>query len=361
MRYEGPRAKNIALVDEIQRWLITVTAAYHVDLDLVSWQNHITLSGQYMPSYDTKFPVLKGWIAISTIKIIGLLPLSVARRLGGLLGWMCWLAKEKSSRTTIENLAICYPEMTPDERRELGRKSMVETGKLGVEICVIQRRSWRWLQRKIFNIHGEELLQTELAKGKGLIILAPHIGNWEVLALTLPTYGKLTALYQPPKQAYLESLVKKSREKTGATLVPTNRRGLAKLLVSLRSGGITAVLPDQNPGKGFGEFSPFFGTPAYTMTTVHGFVRRADCAVMMGIVKRVPKGFEIFFFKAPEEIYSADQSESLAALNKGVELCVSHCPEQYQWEYKRFKRKPEGVKKCDSALATPKYGGEKHQ
>lgn len=290
-------------------------------------------------------PGVKGWLTIGLIKVLGRLPLWLARALGASLGWVLWCCQEKTSRITLENLQIAYPQMSESERRTLARQSMMDTGMLAIEICVIQRQSVEWLHARIVKTHGEELVKRELDKGKGVIFLAPHLGNWEVLGLTLPSYGKLTVLYQPPKQAYLETLIKTAREKNGATIVPTNRRGVAQLLKSLRAGGITAVLPDQNPHKGHGKFVPFFGELAYTMTTVHGFQQRSDSAVVMGFVKRVRKGFEIYFIEAPEAIYSADQSESLIALNQGIETCISYCPSQYQWEYKRYKhRAPNGEK-----------------
>jgi len=286
---------------------------------------------------------LKAKLTLVTIHLVGYLPLGLARAIGAFIGWECWLIKERGTRITLENLDICFPEMSTQEKRKLARQSMVETGRLATEICVIRHRSFDWLQSKLLKTEGEALIKSEIARGKGLILLAPHIGNWEVLSLTLPTYGKLTALYQPPKQLYLEELIKNARQKTGATLVPTDRRGIVKLLSSLKSGGITAVLPDQNPGKGHGEFSPFYGEQAYTMTTVHGFAQRSECAIIFGFVKRVKGGFETYFIEAPKNIYSSELALSLEALNQGVEECISYCPAQYQWEYKRFKKTAPGA------------------
>ncbi len=291
-------------------------------------------------------PGLKGWLIIGLIKSLGLLSLEAARVLGSGIGLALWWRQGKASRVTLENLEIAYPELEKKDRRILARKSMVETGKLAIEVCVIQRRELGWLHPKILKTQGVHLIERELAKGKGVILLAPHLGNWEVLGLTIPSYGKLTVLYQPPKEACLEKIVKESREKAGATVVPTSLRGISKLLKSLRTGGITAILPDQSPSKGHGDFAPFFGEKAYTMTIVHGFLQRVDCAVVMGFAKRVPGGFESYFIEAPEEIYSENQQESLEALNRGVEKCISYCPSQYQWEYKRYKRSaPNGKKR----------------
>jgi KDO2-lipid IV(A) lauroyltransferase len=50
----------------------------------------------------------------------------------------------------------------------------------------------------------------------------------------------------------------------------------------------------------------------------------------------------VHYLPADEALYSDDVAESLRALNDGVERCLRHCPEQYQWEYKRFRTRPRG-------------------
>jgi len=74
-------------------------------------------------------------------------------------------------------------------------------------------------------------------------------------------------------------------------------------------------------------------------------MNRTGCKVIMGFVQRVPGGFELHFENADPEIYSENLSVSLAAMNRSVENCVRQVPEQYQWEYKRFRRPPEGSEK----------------
>ena len=89
-----------------------------------------------------------------------------------------------------------------------------------------------------------------------------------------------------------------------------------------------------------GEFAPFYNVPALTMTLVHGLVTRTKCNVIMGYGRRIPSGFDVVFKEPDPEIYHDDVQVSLAALNRSVENCINDCPEQYQWEYKRFKRQP---------------------
>ena len=285
---------------------------------------------------------LKQKIALFLIKLIGVLPLSTARGLGSFIGGIGWLVKERNSKVTLENLAICFPDMNRKSRTNLAKRSIKCTGALAAETFVIWHRSNRWREQHVKHIHNEHFMVDAVNLGRGVILLAPHIGNWEFLGAQLSKYGNVTCLYQPPKQGYLEHFVVKNRAQVGMQSAPTNRKGVAMLLAALKQKGILGILPDQCPDQG-GEFSPFFNTPAYTMTLVHGLIMRTQCRVVAGVAQRVSNGFELHFIAPPESIYSETQSESLAAMNKTVEMCIAICPEQYQWEYKRFKVEPGGT------------------
>ena len=271
------------------------------------------------------------------VRFVGVLPLSWSRALGGLAGKLSGMTNSRSCKVTRENIAICYPQLSPREQETLVQQSLVATGTLATEIFTVSQKPYNWLESRIHKVTGGELVSSALAAGKGVVILAPHIGNWEVLGLYLKTFGPVTSLYQPPKKAYLEAFTKQFREKQGANLVPTNQRGVAKILAALKKGQITGILPDQLPNEHGRELAPFFGEPAHTMTFVQKLLQKTDSVAIYAFAKRVKNGFELVFFDAPQEIYSEDLLTSLTALNKGVEQVVSHCPQQYQWEYKRFR------------------------
>lgn len=272
--------------------------------------------------------------------LISGLPLPIARRLGGGVAWLCLKMETREVRVTRQNIALCYPDLAPLEQDRFVTNSFHETGKTAVEICHVWMRSAAWLERHICHIHHGDLVRQAQQDGKGVLFLAPHIGNWEVFGAHLASYGAMKCLYQPPKQAALEKLVYESRQRHNMEAVPTTSRGISAILKHLRSGGITGILPDQCPVEGAGEFSPFFNQPAYTMTMIHRLIEKTGCCVIFGMAARVPKGFDIHFIAADNEIYSEDQPTSLAALNRGVESCIAIAPEQYQWEYKRFKKFP---------------------
>ncbi len=283
-------------------------------------------------------------LASTVIRLIGTLPLQWSRFIGATFGWFIWRCKAKPYKVARENLELSFPDMQEAQREHITKKSLIETGTLSTEVFTVNTKNLEWLKSKIVKAYGEEIIQNATKNKQGVILLAPHFGNWEVLSLILPTYAPLTALYRPPKQAYLDPIIKKAREKSGATLVPTTPKGVATLIRSLKKGGITAVLPDQSPAQGSGVYVKFFNEPAYTMTLVHGLIKRSNAVVVMSFALRVKNGFEVHFIPAPEDIYSDDVETSVRALNEGVENVISYAPEQYQWEYKRFKNRMPGAK-----------------
>jgi KDO2-lipid IV(A) lauroyltransferase len=296
-----------------------------------------------MPAF--KLSAFKHHLATTALRVSACLPLVCSRGLGYLLGQYLARSDSASGRVTRENLRLCMPQLPASERELLARASLVETARAMLETGAVWLRDYRWVERRIVAVEGLELAQAALADARGLIILAPHLGNWEVLGLYLSTLGPITSLYQPPDNPVLEQIVRHSREKVGATLVPTNRQGVTALLKTLKSGGFTAILPDQVPEPSGGAFAPFFGVPALTMTLVHNLVQRTHSQVLMAYARRVPGGFVIVFRHAAEGIGGDDEQRSLAQLNSSIEACVRAVPAQYQWEYKRFKKQPPGSAK----------------
>jgi len=293
---------------------------------------------------------MKSLLVVPVLKLIGCLPLPVARALGVAIGSLAYLLSVQSVRVTRENIDLCLSHLSEAERRRIAYQSTLETAQLAAEICVVWARNGEWIKQHIFAYEANALATSYLEEGKGLLVLAPHIGNWEVLGYHLATLGPNTNLYQPPKLKGLEGIVRQSRERFGATLVPTDRKGLSQVLKTLKEGGISGILPDQTPrDANAGLFVPFFGEPAFTMTLAYKLIQKTGCKVVFAFARRVPKGFEVVFHEPPAAIYSDDQVAAITALSQGVEACVLDVPAQYQWEYKRFKKRPEG--------AAPRYVG----
>jgi len=290
-------------------------------------------------------PNLKGQILRCFVQLLGKLPLSLSRAVGSCVGWLNYALNTRLAQTTRTNVLRCFPAFNKAQRERLIRQSVIETGCVGTEIPGVWLKSQVWLKSKIIDVRNRELLAQKLADDAGLVLLVPHLGNWELFSLYISSVTQMTTLYQPPKIAEMETLIRKSREREGARLVPTNNKGVMALFKALKAGGTTMILPDQVPPEEGGEFTSFFGLPARTMTLPHGLIKRTECQVLMAYAIRVPGGFEVVFEEPDEAIYDENRQTSLEAMNRSVEACVNACPSQYQWEYKRFRKQPPGMPK----------------
>jgi KDO2-lipid IV(A) lauroyltransferase len=279
-------------------------------------------------------------------KLLALLPLGMVRLLGHGIGNLAWLFRGRSAKVTLKNIQLCFPDLSSQEQKKLAKQSLQETAKTAMEAGAIWRNSWQWLENNIIEMEGDELLRAKVAAGKGVLVLAPHHGNWEVVAPYLASVAHLTAMYQPLENPEMDKLVLAGRSKLNISMAPTNRKGVMMLFKALQNGTIVGILPDQVPDKESGsQVAPFMGVPALTMTLVHGLIQRTGCAVCSCYAERVKGGFKIVVIEADPAIYNEDQLTSVTGLNASVAVCVKRAPAQYQWEYKRFRRLPENFYK----------------
>jgi KDO2-lipid IV(A) lauroyltransferase len=107
------------------------------------------------------------------------------------------------------------------------------------------------------------------------------------------------------------------------------------LLKALKRGETVGVLPDQVPGNGEGEWSTFFGRPAYTMTLIGRLIQSSGAGMVMCSCKRLPRGEGYELHISPVVI---DASLSISQqINASMEQVIATCPEQYLWSYNRYK------------------------
>jgi KDO2-lipid IV(A) lauroyltransferase len=147
-------------------------------------------------------------------------------------------------------------------------------------------------------------------------------------------------MYKPHELEKLDEMIRLARERSGSETAPASHRGVAKVRKVLKNGGATGILPDQVPATEGAVMVPFFGIPAQTMTLLPALAGKTGAVVIPAMAKRLPnsEGFDIHFLEVDNDIYSEDVDIAATAMNKAVETCIHIAPEQYQWEYRRFRR-----------------------
>lgn len=283
------------------------------------------------------------------------LPLSVARRIGRSLGAWYYRLDKRGRRVAERNIALAYPERGLEWRERLVKQSLEETGALAAEMGHVWYRPWSHTASLITEVQGADTLRQALAEGRGVIVLGPHLGNWEVLGLHLATLGDMVALFEPPSVPELGQLVQSARERSGGRLVPTTPRGIAALVKSVRAGGISGILPDQVPDSPAGGLNvPFMGVTCATAALGCNLIQRSKAVAFMGAALRVPEGFILRYVPAPEALYSDDLPTALTAMNDAVADLLKGWDAQYQWQYKRFRCRPDGPEDHYRDLMAPR-------
>jgi KDO2-lipid IV(A) lauroyltransferase len=144
----------------------------------------------------------------------------------------------------------------------------------------------------------------------------------------------MAVLYRPPRQKWLLPLITNGRERGKISLAPANAQGVKQLLQALKRGEAIGILPDQAPLEGEGEWAPFFGRPAYTMTLASKLAQKSGAQVFMAFGERLSfgGGYNIHI-----RAVNAGGIDTPALLNAEIERTIQQCPTQYLWMYDRYK------------------------
>ncbi len=279
---------------------------------------------------------------IRLLKLLASLPLPVSRALGRFIGQLNWYFSAKQKHFVRTNLEHCLPELSLEQRKFMAKQSMKASGQLVAELAA----TWLWPSEKIcqlpIEVEGMEHLQSAFEKKTGVMILTPHLGNWELLFPFFNGKFPLSAMYKPARMKILDDLIKAQRAQNGGEVFPASARGVRNIIRALKQGKVTFILPDQEPAQNAGVFAPFFKQPAWTMTLPGRLYEKTGCELLFACVLQTEKGFRIIFRTAQGISQAMEQQDLAEAINLNMESLIRIAPEQYQWSYKRFYYQPDG-------------------
>lgn len=287
---------------------------------------------------------LKRLIARCLFIPLSWISLKYCQSLGAFLGRVVLKFNSKRSNIIHRNLETCFPNLSSAERMILHDKVAAETGKWVIE----SGRTWFQNPKTLINsvsVKNPEIMDNAFAKQKGVVVVLPHFGNWEMMNYYLPQRYPSASMYKPIDSETMEELVLQSRSRAGAELFKTDSGGVRKAFKFLKKGGALVVLADHLPTREAGVYAPFFGFPALTGKLTNSLIKFNSSEVVLATVLRKPngEGFEVEFYPV-ESMNIGDDIEAATHLNKAIEKSILKAPEQYQWVYTRFAKPPEGTK-----------------
>ncbi len=289
----------------------------------------------------------KGALVVGLLRLLALLPWPAVQALGAALGWLTWKLPNRSRDVVRTNLQHCFPELSPAEFRQLEWQTHRDIGRTLTESAC----AWIWPAAKtlklVREVEGLEVLQQAIASEKGAVGVATHLGNWEVLNHYFSSQCKPVIFYRPPKLEAVDKLLQEQRAQLGNKVAASTKEGILSVIKEVRRGGIVGIPADPEPALSSGVFVPFCGIQALTSKFVPGMIAggKANAFFLNAIRLEDGSGFKVIFEAAPEAMYSADVTESAAAMSAVVEKYVRAYPSQYLWSMKRFKKRPAGEAK----------------
>lgn len=248
--------------------------------------------------------------------------------LGAAVGWLAFLLSPTYRRRFLGNA------------RQAGygfgqvRGAVAEAGRMGLETP----RLWLGEPPRI-TWEGERLVEEALASRRGLLLLTPHLGCFEICAQAYAQrFGPITVLYRPARKPWLREFVGSARRRANLATAPATLAGVRQMLRVLKSGGVVGLLPDQVPPQGLGVWAPFFGRDAYTMTLPARLVQQTGVQPLLIWGERLAhgRGYRVRAVQWTGDL-SGEPEAAAASLNAQMERLVRQCPQQYLWGYGRYK------------------------
>ncbi len=280
------------------------------------------------------------WAGIGLAWLVARLPWALQRPLGRLIGALLFRAMRERRNIARRNIALCFPELDAKAREALARASFAE---LGIGLFEFARAWWGSVtpMRDGLQVEGLEHLAAARAGGRGVIVVSGHFTTLEISARLMCTYAPLAGMYRPHNQGAMEWAVKRGRLRYATAMF--TREELRPALKHLKQGGLLWFAPDQDTRRGESVFVPFFGHPAYSLTSTHQLARLSGAAVIaFSHVRREDGGYTLKLSPALEDFPSPDATADTARVIAAIEAMVREAPAQYLWIHRRFKRQPDG-------------------
>lgn len=282
----------------------------------------------------------KNWlfaIALLLAHLIILLPYRSQMALGKKLGWLLFFVNRRGKRTAAINLQLCFPELSVLERQQLLKQSYADVGMGLIEAAL----AWFGASKKLppLTIHGLEHWQACHSKQQPILLLSAHFTCLEIAGRLTAEQLPINIVYRPQKIKFFDHVVRYYRQKIYTGILARNH--LRSIIRCLKSAGTVWYTPDIDAGLNNSVFAPFFNNPAATITASSRLAKLtgAACLTCFFYRKKDLSGYEVFFSPI-NNFPSGDECIDATQINQLIEQAIRKAPEQYLWQYKRFKTRP---------------------
>lgn len=275
---------------------------------------------------------------------LALLPERLSVKAGGILGLLLFHAWRRRRMIAIGNIerALRAGGLTIDESPEvIAKKSFMNLGRSFAETAKIYYGLGRGIIDGV-EIKGLENYERAKSKGRGVILLTGHCGNWELMALTSGVKcDPISVVARAQDNPYLNSLLERVRRRFGNSVI-YKKGALRGILSEMKKNGSVGILMDQAVIEEEGYKIDFLGMPAWTSRMPALIARRTGAAVIPAFIARKNGNHLITVY--PEVALSGDENpeqaliEDTKSFSRFIEDYIKDHPTEWLWIHRRWKR-----------------------
>ena len=264
-----------------------------------------------------------------------------------LLKGRCWgglfnVFGVRQRRRADAHLAQCFPDMAPAARRAIRRRMFANLGMNAAEMLRWMGGAGGELERRV-QAEGLEHLESARARGRGVVVLTAHVGNWDLMGLWAASRFPLTIISKEIRNAAVNRFWMEKRASAGLHIVLA-RRSYRDCLAALKKGGLLGFILDQNMIRTEGIFVQFFGRPACTTPGLAMLAAHAGAPIVPVFMLREPDGTHRVVILPAMEPPRDRTPEALAAATQTctdlIERVVREHPDQWIWMHRRWRTQP---------------------
>lgn len=277
-------------------------------------------------------------------KLLQVMPRRLALAFGRRAGDLIYYCIPIRKKITLEHLRLAFPEKKEGERRDIARKAYQSLAMNSFEHLCLDGLSTDQLL-DIVTFENETLLREAFDRGKGVIFVGGHFGNWEYMGGAISAKGyPMAYVVSSIANPHIDTIVNRNRQEMGIEILPKGMT-VRSILKTLKNNGGMALLMDQDSGRN-GVFIEYFGRKCSTPKGPALFALKTGASMLFVSAVRQPDSS----IKAVVEEVAIDYSKGTTEDNifavmqectRMLEKYVRSHPGQWFWMHRRWKTRPE--------------------
>ncbi len=284
------------------------------------------------------------WLILGILWLITRLPYRLQLQTGRLIGRTIMRTSKKAKDVTLTNIQLCFPQLNNEQQQQLLINNFESLGMGIIETAL----GWWAPSEKIQYLghgHGFEHLTNALKQGRGALLVTAHFNSLYLVGRLVSTHFPFAVMYHAQTNPVLTKVIQKSIDKYFVEII--KREDIRGMVRCLNKNIPIWYMPDVDPGPRNSVFVPFMGVLAATVTATARFAQMTDTPVIPCFFYRRDdgQGYEGTFLPPLENYPSGNAEQDALRINQLIDEAIRAHPEQYLWQYKRFKTRPPGEEK----------------